>query len=398
MADINSRMSGFMTPEKMALMGLAQGLFAGSAASPREINLGEAMGMGMGGAMQGMMAGQDMQSRQMENQMRQSQLQRQLDMKQKLEQLTTDFKDPKMLSQALITSGYPELMEHGLRMAPKVKNVVKGYDENNKPVYHSVMADGSTSSTGIPIAEKAMQVNTGGQIQFRDAYNPELMRGSVNATMAPGESARLRQSADQFAASHGLAQQNAGIAQQKLLIDTLRMKQELDPDFQAQKQAKIAQGREQGKIQAKAQADLPNTIMQGEQTIKLVDDLLNHPGFNVSVGKSAPIGKLQSLVPGTNAASFDIALNQLKGKQFLEAFESLKGGGQITQIEGEKATQAMSRMEKANTEEEFQRAAREFQGIIQMGISRAKSRAGQPQQPTQSQQPTMSNDGWGDLR
>ncbi len=96
------------------------------------------------------------------------------------------------------------------------------------------------------------------------------------------------------------------------------------------------------------------------------------------------------MIPGTDAASFNIALDQLKGKQFLEAFESLKGGGQITQIEGEKATQAMSRMNKANTEDEFIKASREFQGIIKSGIDRAKNRAGV--------QPQQSADGWGDLR
>lgn len=388
-------LSKFANPNSMALMGLAQGLFAGSGASPREITLGEAMGMGMGGAMQGMMAGQDMQFRQQENQMRQQQLQRQLDMKTTLQELTNTFRDDLAgLSKGLLSSGYPELMDMGLKMRPKVKRTVESYDESGKPIYHNVMEDGSTSATGISVARPFAQVNTGGQIHMVDPFNPEIRRGSFDVTMAPGEAARLRQSADQFAASHGLAQQNAGLAQQKLLLDTLRMKQELDPDFQAQKQAKIAQGREQGKIQAKAQADLPNAIMQGEQTIKLVDDLLAHPGFNISVGKSAPIGKLQSMIPGTQAASFDIALNQLKGKQFLEAFESLKGGGQITQIEGEKATQAMSRMEKANTEEEFQRAAREFQSIIRTGIARAKSRAGVQTQSA----PQTSNDGWGDLR
>lgn len=100
-------------------------------------------------------------------------------------------------------------------------------------------------------------------------------------------------------------------------------------------------------------------------------------------------------MPGTQAASFDIAMKQLKGKQFLEAFESLKGGGQITQIEGEKATQAMSRMDNANTEQEFERAAREFQGIIRNGINRAKLRTGNS--PQQSH-PQTSSDGWGELR
>ncbi len=145
----------------------------------------------------------------------------------------------------------------------------------------------------------------------------------------------------------------------------------------------IAAGKESALNQVKSTQELPRVIQQGEQTIKLVDDLLNHPGFKMSVGKSAPIGSALSLVPGTDSASFDIALNQLKGKQFLEAFESLKGGGQITQIEGEKATQAMSRMEKANTEDEFIRASREFQSIIQQGIGRAKAKAGVSQQPMQ---------------
>lgn len=115
--------------------------------------------------------------------------------------------------------------------------------------------------------------------------------------------------------------------------------------------------------------------------------MINHPGFNISVGANSPVGKVASFIPGTDAASFDIASKQMLGKQFLQAFESLKGGGQITQIEGEKATQAMSRMNTSNSQEEYTKAAREFQDIIRSGINRAKQKAGVSQ-----------SDEWGDLR
>ena len=69
-------------------------------------------------------------------------------------------------------------------------------------------------------------------------------------------------------------------------------------------------------------------------------------------------------------------LNQIQGRQFLEAFESLKGGGQITQIEGEKATQAISRMNTAQSEAEFRAAANEFKNIVSNVIRRAQAKAG----------------------
>jgi hypothetical protein len=76
-----------------------------------------------------------------------------------------------------------------------------------------------------------------------------------------------------------------------------------------------------------------------------------------------------------------VLLNQIGGKQFLEAFESLKGGGQITQIEGDKATQAIARMSRAQTEPEFRAAVKEFKDIVKIGMERAASKAGSPDSP-----------------
>ncbi len=60
----------------------------------------------------------------------------------------------------------------------------------------------------------------------------------------------------------------------------------------------------------------------------------------------------------------------------MQAFQSLKGGGQITEIEGKKATQAITRMETAQSEAEFMRAAREFQDVIRDGVDKARAQAG----------------------
>ena len=108
-------------------------------------------------------------------------------------------------------------------------------------------------------------------------------------------------------------------------------------------------------------------------TSDLIDQMIGadetqppHPGLSAAVGAKGATALLNfgNAVPGTDAANFESLFNQIRGRQFLEAFQSLKGGGQITQIEGEKATQAISRMSLAQSEAEFVKAAREFQSVI----------------------------------
>ena len=63
---------------------------------------------------------------------------------------------------------------------------------------------------------------------------------------------------------------------------------------------------------------------------------------------------------------------------FLQAFQGLKGGGQITEIEGAKATAALNRMSLAQSEAEFIKAAREFEENVTKGMELARKRAGIP--------------------
>ena len=378
--------NNFMNPNMMALLGAAQGLLQSSGASPRQITMGEALGNGLQGGMQGMQQGMDMQMRgqhmeaiKNEAKMKQNKLLRDMEIQEYLRKNVGggDSNDPVDLGKKLISSGYQELIPMGTQLlkSKTAKSFIKGLDDKGQPTFYTGYSTGEVAPTGVTPAEKLMQINRGSQIDLANPYTGQAQT-SLGVGMSPGQAASLSQAERHFGQSQGLAQQ-------KFALDQLRTAMEMDPKYQASKAGMIAAGKESALNQVKSTQELPRVIQQGEQTIKLVDDLLNHPGFKMSVGKSAPIGSALSLVPGTDSASFDIALNQLKGKQFLEAFESLKGGGQITQIEGEKATQAMSRMEKANTEDEFIRASREFQSIIQQGIGRAKAKAGVSQQPMQ---------------
>jgi hypothetical protein len=97
-----------------------------------------------------------------------------------------------------------------------------------------------------------------------------------------------------------------------------------------------------------------------------------HPGFTGTVGMTFAPG--MRFVPGTPEADFQSMLDQVKGGAFLEAYERLKGTGQITEVEGKKATDAITRMGTAISENEFMQAAKELRDVIQTGIDRTNSR------------------------
>ena len=149
---------------------------------------------------------------------------------------------------------------------------------------------------------------------------------------------------------------------------------QFDPSLQGSLAGAKAGATTEAKAKSEAKIMAPQAIAQADEAVKLVDDLLKAPGFKQAVGGSRLLGVQK--IAGTDAKDFDIRLDQLKGKQFLQAFESLKGGGQITEVEGKKATDAIARMDAAGSEPEFIKAAKEFQSVIRAGAERAKAAAG----------------------
>jgi hypothetical protein len=122
------------------------------------------------------------------------------------------------------------------------------------------------------------------------------------------------------------------------------------------------------------------SMSQIEDNAKLlrskVSAVLDHPGRDIATGTSS----LLPVVPGTKQADFVNRFEQLQGDAFLQAFESLKGGGQITEIEGNKAQQAINRMNRGTTKEEFDAAAKDFLSVVDALEKRTKSKAGVTQE------------------
>ena len=154
-----------------------------------------------------------------------------------------------------------------------------------------------------------------------------------------------------------------------------------------------ARGKKLAENKVEAERALPGAIATAEQTLTLIDEMIGDArvskdgkkwevpkggrdpaeGFTDYVGLGFPG---ERFLEGSDAASYERRQLQIEGKTFLEAFESLRGGGAITEVEGAKGQQAISRMNKAQSEVEYVKAARELQEVVRKGVERARTKAG----------------------
>lgn len=127
-----------------------------------------------------------------------------------------------------------------------------------------------------------------------------------------------------------------------------------------------------GKKTGEAKFDLPRVEQNAQAALDTIKQIREHPGKEYGVGVA---GVLPG-IPGTKQKDFVSLVDQAKGKAFLEAFNSLKGGGQITEVEGKKATDAIARLDRTQSKEGFDKALSDLESIIQIGVARARNQAG----------------------
>lgn len=124
------------------------------------------------------------------------------------------------------------------------------------------------------------------------------------------------------------------------------------------------------------------------------DQLMNHPGLKNITGRLGGMipdpdvypGVYQaftSAVAGTETGNALALYDQMKGKVFDVAFETLRGGGQITVVEGTKAEKAAARMSRAQTTEEFKTGLKDFIDAYEAGLQKLReaSQSGHYSQP-----------------
>lgn len=119
----------------------------------------------------------------------------------------------------------------------------------------------------------------------------------------------------------------------------------------------------------------------GENMLQTIESVVGRPaGEGQTAIRPDPalagiLGLVQGRLPPRTQAQADLLarVEQISGRAFLEAFEALKGGGQITEIEGQRATQAIARLQRTQSPEAFQEALFEFADIVRRGIERSRN-------------------------
>lgn len=142
-------------------------------------------------------------------------------------------------------------------------------------------------------------------------------------------------------------------------------------NYEASKDA--AQGSTEGKAAGEAVSSLPADLMQADQTIKNINELLTSKGLNSIVGSVDQFRP--SWTMGADGRDALTRLKQLQGGAFLQAYGLLKGGGQITEVEGGKAQDAMARMDRSLDEPHFRAALKDFRDAVEQGVAKMKQRA-----------------------
>jgi hypothetical protein len=203
-------------------------------------------------------------------------------------------------------------------------------------------------------------------------------------TMTPDQKRQAEDAAKRLV----LDAKRVGLEGRRVAVLEENARRDADPAFQQRMGAARATGEAIAKGDVAAIQALPKVINRAEESVRLIDEMIGkrdsktgqllkgekpHPGFQSAVGATWLPGA--RFIPGSDTASFMSRHDQIKGASFLEAFESLKGGGAITEKEGQKATDAINRMSTATSEAEYVRAAMDLQDVMRKGVANAQSKA-----------------------
>lgn len=360
---------GFLTsPAGIGLLSAVAGGLAGARRGTPINNMGRAGLAGLMGYSNALTAQERAQENALQNKVRQQQLDQMDAQRRAIEQMTGTLPEDKRLQ----AQAFPQQFAQSLFKDPVKPQLVTVQTENG-PVQRWVKPG---EATGVDIGAPADKESA---LPWYVKKTPEgrMMIDPAYSDLEKTKASFARQPMQPVA----YVDANGNTVWGTIAEAKGKPAANYSPTLQGQlSQAKEA-GKTLGEEQTKAQLDMPRIISNSETALRLSDELVKHPGFGTAVGKSSMLGVQK--VPGTEAYDFMNRLGQLRGGAFLEAFNTLKGGGQITEVEGKKATDAIARMDNATSEAEFRAAVKDYQDVIRNGMNRAKLRAGNKRQPTQ---------------
>ena len=131
-----------------------------------------------------------------------------------------------------------------------------------------------------------------------------------------------------------------------------------------------------GKGSGEAQLNLPKAKANIDMALEEADAIYNpdtgyeHPGMEWGTGSI--VGEVPDWATGAlgdDVKEFRIRARQLKNGAFLQAYETLRGGGQISETEGEKASEAINRASVAQSKEAYKRAMNDYRKALKRGFA-----------------------------
>jgi hypothetical protein len=135
-----------------------------------------------------------------------------------------------------------------------------------------------------------------------------------------------------------------------------------------------------------------NAYVAGQRMLDILDQVYDpktgktHPGFSGAIGAkgiSSIFGLKEKPIAGTDAADAVALVDQIAGNTFLSGFEALKGGGAISNTEGEKAQAAAGRTSRDQTEEGYKKSLEEIRGTILTSMRRLEELGVKPSDGSQ---------------
>jgi hypothetical protein len=124
--------------------------------------------------------------------------------------------------------------------------------------------------------------------------------------------------------------------------------------------------------QAAATTGLAEKEILADTAFNVLNQMKTHKGLSAAVGLKG----ITNIFPGTEAANFKALVDQVSGQAFSEAFQRLKGGGHITEVEGKKAEQAMTSLaNRDQSEEQYVAKIDELIDIFSRGLEKERRAA-----------------------
>lgn len=143
---------------------------------------------------------------------------------------------------------------------------------------------------------------------------------------------------------------------------------EQTPEVKAQQAAATAQGSAAGTAAAAA----PGKTADADFMLKSIDDVLGDKGLDKATGGWFGLqGRQAAAFPlGEDQRRVQPKIDQLRGQSFLQAYNNLRGGGQITEIEGTKAENAIARLNQAQEPDDFKKALTDLKEVVEAAKAR----------------------------